>query len=282
MKKSMIQLASAVLALSAFFVLSGCRQLFSEIAAVSKAITVTWVGDFEGSTAVVNNPDAEAGETVTLTITPYKYVKTFVTSISGATLSGTNADKIRTFTMPDGNVNITVTFTQYEEGNIVPEGTIFYAKPSESDGWKYLVAANSTRPDKIFESYSSSMPHYTALLYSNFSFILGKGYENTDKLKALNGDGAAKYCWNLSYIAGGVTYDDWFLPNMAEIKKLDEVVSHTDTNVWYWTSNPYSSTDVGSYYISDACIYKMNNSGSGAEDAQTKNLPYKVWPVRRF
>jgi len=280
MKKRMIRLVCAALALPAFFALSGCRQLFSDIAAVSKAVTINNAGAPEGSTAVVDNPDAQAGETVTLTITPHKHIKSFTISISGATLGAADNVSPNTFVMPDTNVNITVTFTQYVVDDPAPGGKIFYAKSSESDGWKYLVAADSSQVGTKTNFEDGPTTSCTTFYFTDFPLTKGNGKENTEKLitKGLRGSAtAAKYCQAFTW-----SVNNWFLPTLDEMKELDKVLTPgTGSTHEYWTSNP-QLVNTNTLDRADAVIYKMNGLGTGVAEGQTRTLQYKVWPVRRF
>ena len=109
------------------------------------------------------------------------------------------------------------------------------------------------------------------------SKALGSGYQNTLDIVAQTGNVAATcaaaYCADL--VSGGQS--DWYLPSIAEIKTVYNVV-HLELGVGGFPSSGqyWSSSETG------ASNAFSQNFGTGAQFSNTKSSTSYVRPVRRF
>jgi hypothetical protein len=78
-------------------------------------------------------------------------------------------------------------------------------------------------------------------LNGNTSRAVGSGQANTTAMMAQSGftGGAALTCSNYSVTVDGVTYDDWYLPSIDELKFLYNKNDFSES--YYWSSSEYSS-----------------------------------------
>ena len=80
------------------------------------------IAEIENGTVTSDVSEAQAGETVTLTVTPaegYEFETLTVTSGedgTGVKVAATEDASVYTFTMPEGNVNVSATFAEISEG----------------------------------------------------------------------------------------------------------------------------------------------------------------------
>lgn len=134
---------------------------------------------------------------------------------------------------------------KYGEGG----GIIFYDKGEYSDGWRFLEASTTD------VGYSYWCPkQYREGYISGLMNGLGNGYENTQIIIDEFGPESAAGIANSYHNKG---FDDWYLPNRAEMALLYEVLGQKyykklkdvpgwahvrgeggffDDNVFYWTS----------------------------------------------
>ena len=83
-------------------------------------------------------------------------------------------------------------------------------------------------------------------------YAVGRGQTNTNIILAVSGGNAsnsiARMCNDYSVTEGGVTYSDWFLPSICELKKFFDnrvLIGNYDKNAIYRSSNQCSSTISG-------------------------------------
>ena len=168
------------------------------------------------------------------------------------------------------------TFT-YKVGDTGPGGGIifFVDRHDEYSGFTYLeVAPVSTQVQRTWATDVNS--NRTTAVSGADSKALGGGYQNTIDIVAQTGNiaatCAAKYCADLT--SGGKS--DWYLPSLAEIKMIYEVV-HLNLGVggfvsdFYWSSSETTSTEAwlqGLFY--------------GSRAKEQKNFLTYVRPMRKF
>ena len=91
--------------------------------------------------------------------------------------------------------------------------------------------------------------------------------------------GAAKVAEDYSVTDNGVTYDDWFLPSLEELKEMrskkdsiEAAAGVAELNFVYWSSSEFNSTDA-----------KPVDMLSNGNDSNTnKNTQLKVRAIRTF
>jgi hypothetical protein len=169
----------------------------------------------------------------------------------------------------------TSTTFEYKVGDTGPGGgTIFFVdRYNEYPDFTYLeVAPSSTEVQRTWATNSNQI---TAVSGAD-SKALGAGYQNTLDIVAQTGNVAATcaaaYCADLT--SGGQS--DWYLPSLAEIKTVYDVVhlglgvgGFADAN--YWSSSEYIANYVW-----------LKGFFSGNQGQNDKGTTYYVRPVRRF
>lgn len=185
-------------------------------------------------------------------------------------------------------------------------GIIVFDKGEYSDGWRFLEAAPH------FIVYKSNVPtiestfskDYENLYFGFYDFAgedntiictpnasIGAGKENTDLLVAGIGDKSAvtkpgtnyttknycaKACADLVVEHDGVTYDDWFLPSIEELKHYELVYYSNDNNV---LSNLYSAKIASSSTIDEDSIWCLQSDWATKASREDGFL---VLPFRRY
>ena len=206
----------------------------------------------------------------------------------------------------------------YNLGDTGPSGGIIVAVNSDTSGsWKYIEAA----PDSLKGSYPYGYLRDEVITNTRVwtSDELGDGKANTERIVGLFGDEApieensrsqtgteegqtytqyynikgtyaAKACYDYSMEYGSVTYDDWYLPNKAEMDSFYNafLLSHrtgrgVDTGE-YATSSEVSKTECTSFVFVTQPVTDLNISGLYIRkyESQTvaKSKTLAVWPVR--
>jgi hypothetical protein len=181
----------------------------------------------------------------------------------------------KTWTFADGkwSLNVTPVGFAYKVGDTGPGGGIifFVDRFDEYSGFTYLeVAPVSTEVQRIWSV------NQAAAVSGADSKALGAGHQNTLDIVAQAGNVAATcaaaYCADL--VSGGQS--DWYLPSLAEIKMVYDVVN-LNLSVGdfasgnYWSSSEFSATNAWS-----------QNFNYGDQTNYTKALNNYVRPVRRF
>ena len=109
---------------------------------------------------------------------------------------------------------------------------------------------------------------------------IGAGQQNTnDILAGCSSLGiAARVCDDYSIVAGGVTYNDWYLPSIDELTKLGEnkLLIGGFTNDYYWSSSKYVYLPEPEKY---ARLWNFNDNAPGYH---FKGTTCKVRAVRSF
>jgi hypothetical protein len=168
------------------------------------------------------------------------------------------------------------TFT-YKVGDTGPGGGIifFVDRFNEYSGFTYLeVAPVSTQVQRTWATDVNS--NQTTAVSGADSKALGSGYQNTLDIVAQTGNVAAScaaaYCADL--VSGGQS--DWYLPSLAEIKMVYDVL-YVNLGVGgfasglYWSSSEYNSSDSW-----------IQNFMVGVQINYPKTITLYVSPVRKF
>ncbi|MDR1256573.1 MAG: DUF1566 domain-containing protein [Spirochaetaceae bacterium] len=167
---------------------------------------------------------------------------------------------------------------QYKTGDEGPAGgIIFYAKPSRSNGWRYLEAA----PPQI----EFRAPWGLALLdgFIAPSFLdtrseLGTGRDNTEDIAGRSiawenhTDIAAQLCRAVSY--GG--YSDWFLPSKDELMLM--YTNLALKGIGGFSGEPYWTSTESSYEF--ACFQSFREGKQFFNGYKT--MPMYVRAIRAF
>lgn len=165
----------------------------------------------------------------------------------------------------------------YKVGDTGPGGGIifFVDRFNEYSGFTYLeVAPVGTQVTRPWATNVNS--NQTTAVSGADSRALGGGHQNTLDIVAQTGNVAATcaaaYCADLT--SGGQS--DWYLPSLAEIKMVHQVV-HLDLSVGGFAAPEYWSSSESS------AIYAWNHIfGDGIQNVSTKATTNYVRPVRRF
>ena len=166
----------------------------------------------------------------------------------------------------------------YKVGDTGPGGGVifFVDRFDEYTGFTYLeVAPVGVQVQRTWATNVNS--NQTTAVSGADSKALGAGYQNTLDIVAQTGNVAATcaaaYCADL--VSGGQS--DWYLPSLAEIKMVYDVV-HLGLGVggfaadFYWSSSEYSASNAWFQYFINGVQYNNFNKSSN----------YYVRPVRRF
>ncbi len=149
-------------------------------------------------------------------------------------------------------------------------GWIFYDKGSLSDGWRYLEAAPNDQTSRVWGSFPLAVTGADGT-------AIGTGMQNTLDITAGDtlADKAADECAGYSFVNGGITYDDWFLPSIDELNQMYiNLKSHTTPtggfiDDYYWSSTEHSNVE--------AVYLKFTDGGLVNSD---KNNPRQIRAVR--
>jgi hypothetical protein len=158
-------------------------------------------------------------------------------------------------------------------------GLIIYSKPVRTNGWRFIEAYAEDMPVSSFPASTDPADFVYLVKTVNFSCLqdlntgneYGDGFENTIKLNSVCGSdekSAAIYCSNLKKS----TFDDWYLPNKLELKKVMELTGKLSNSI-YISSSVTTINGVTNYYALNMSLFESPwNSG----------VYGKVRPVRRF
>jgi hypothetical protein len=156
---------------------------------------------------------------------------------------------------------------------------IIYSKPVRTNGWRFIEAYAEDMPVSSFPASTDPADFVYLVKTVNFSCLqdlntgneYGDGFENTIKLNSVCGSdekSAAIYCSNLKKS----TFDDWYLPNKLELKKVMELTGKLSNSI-YLSSSVTTVNGVTNYYALNMSLFESPwNSG----------VYGKVRPVRRF
>ena len=176
-----------------------------------------------------------------------------------------------TFTMGSGNVILYAKWIAYTLRDTGPAGgLIFYDKGSYSSGWRYLEAA------PVGQGWASWGTNPYDVQGADGTAI-GTGKQNTVDITDSDSepDKAADRCTDYSIIAGGVTYDDWFLPSKDELNAMYVNLKQQGvgglSNSYYWSSSENSNF-----------LAWIQNFSDGGATTLNKTLSYPVRSVRAF
>jgi len=161
--------------------------------------------------------------------------------------------------------------TEYRVGDYGPAGGyIFYDKGEVSDGWRYLEAA------PYDQAFTAQWGGKGTLIGANQDG-LGAGYVNTPLIVNKLGkpyEYAAQLCSDL--VIG--SYDDWYLPSLAELKLIGTILYNNKIGnlypSWYWSSTEDNKDN--------AWRYTYNTKIKTREVKDLKWNKYIVRAVRRF
>lgn len=161
--------------------------------------------------------------------------------------------------------------TEYRVGDYGPAGGyIFYDKGEVSDGWRYLEAAPY---DQAFTAQWGGK----GTLIGADQDGLGAGFVNTPRIVNKLGNSyeyAAKLCTDLEIDS----YDDWYLPSLEELKRMETNLYKNNIGglypSWHW-----SSTEVDK---NNAWRYNFNKNIKTKAVKGLKNNKYIVRAIRRF
>jgi len=165
----------------------------------------------------------------------------------------------------------------YKVGDTGPGGGIifFVDRYNEHSGFTYLeVAPVSTQVQRTWATNVNS--NQSTAVSGADSKALGGGYQNTLDIVAQTGNVAAtcaaKYCDDLT--SGGKS--DWYLPSLAEIKMVYDVL-HINLGVGGFESGLYWSSSEN-----DSSESWIQNFGVGVQINYPKTITLYVSPVRKF
>jgi tetratricopeptide (TPR) repeat protein len=161
-------------------------------------------------------------------------------------------------------------------------GIIFYDKGQYTDGWRYLEAAPSdigpTHCGRLTDAGTDEVLDYIeGIRTERRGRGIGAGKRNTEILVAeLNRNGESRGAAQLAraYTLNG--YNDWFLPNIDELKLIYENLRKNSLggfrNGWYLSSNVFSSNTV----------FGMKFSDGDYTNFSTYDADNYVRPIRAF
>ncbi len=211
-----------------------------------------WDKDYED---LINRPAAVDGS------------ETKVTAGSGITLSGagTTASPYIVSVPPP------VIVPPLAIGDSYQGGKIFWIDNTGKHG---LIAATSDQIAGV--RWNNGTNRYTGAANDG----LYAGSMNTSLIVATQiadnqtGNFAAKVCADYSVTVGGVTYGDWYLPSLYELKLLYQQKNLVGgfANAWYW-----SSTEANNEFV---FVWYFGNNGTSLYDP--KSLTYNVRAIRAF
>jgi hypothetical protein len=171
------------------------------------------------------------------------------------------------------------TFT-YKIGDTGPGGGIifFVDRFNDYSGFTYLEVAPIGAEVSEFTWATDVNSNQTTSVSGADSKALGAGYQNTLDIVAQTGNVAAScaaaYCADL--VSGGQS--DWYLPSLAEIKMVYDVL-HMNLFVGgfasgiYWSSSEYSAGRAYSQFFNNGAQFDINKGNPEAT---------YVRPVRKF
>jgi hypothetical protein len=238
---------------------------------------------------------------------------------TGNVLVNTNGEYIITYTVNDaaGNTaHVERIVIVYDDGNplvgdIANGGVIFWVNPQ--DDTHGLVAAISCESSDPFFGRLPWRPNLTLAdcqYFGPYQLIgnteIGGGLENTNRIIALNNecDGgvntnyAAYFARN--YVGGG--YNDWYLPNIAEVELIHDnflqirqtvYSENCNQNGWsiafaidqrqIWSSNGALETQIGGQILSHATAgYSYSSFGVFQDWIHNKQDEKYVLPIRAY
>ena len=184
----------------------------------------------------------------------------------------------------------------YDAGSVQTSQYVDSSGKTVDYSWRFLEAApaNASTSTAIFGYYRTISTSSNTTVQSDLdtSIILadhstyngnasvGQGRMNTSQLVNAMGTAAcssssgtdttatyaAKLCDAYSVTVGSVTYDDWFLPSIEELRYIYENLKSKSIGTWsdyYWSSSEYSASSAWSYYFDidcadDNCRYSKN------------------------
>jgi hypothetical protein len=203
------------------------------------------------------------------------------------TVTGLTQGTEYTFTITATNANgpseksaisTSVTSKQIALGDSYGGGKVVYIAPSDPTNPNVvhgIVSAigNQNTNDVWIKGGSTK-----STLNGNTSKVVGSGQANTTAMMAQSGfsGGAALTCSNYSVTVDGVTYDDWYLPSIDELKLMYETQKNTFNYSYYWSSSESSSSN--SWFISTLGTGTERGSISGG----SKDYPTFVRAARSF
>jgi hypothetical protein len=182
--------------------------------------------------------------------------------------------------MPQADISISAAATEkYAPGDTGPAGgKIFYVNSSPAD-WKYMECTTAAIPGSPANAGNngSGIPG-TEFGTPDFGENIGRGKDNTRIILEYyptvpfpTTGLAAQLCDDYSVTAGGVLYDDWFLPSLNE---LIEIVANSGLS--FIGGGAWSSTKDGAGYTK----YVVMSSGTPA--TYWDGNPFDVYAARRF
>ncbi|PKM98894.1 MAG: hypothetical protein CVU79_01190 [Elusimicrobia bacterium HGW-Elusimicrobia-3] len=133
----------------------------------------------------------------------------------------------------DGSTLTGVSTNTFKIGDSYGGGRIFWV---DSKGQNALITATAD------QSGSIKWGNDTAVIGARLDGVYA-GKADTVMISTMQGAGsyAARLCLDYAVTAGGVYYDDWYLPSKTELQLLyaqRDVVGGIGPN-WYWSSNEY-------------------------------------------
>ena len=198
-----------------------------------------------------------------------------------------------TNTVISANTTLYAVFRDYYKvGDIGPAGgTIIYdcdadntdedadgADNLKSDvcGWRYLEAAPTDAP------YGSTAQQYSWGPEENYATgtAIGDGWKNAaifmDEVGYPNTFPSAKACDDYSVTVDGVTYDDWYLPSIAE---LQLVYNNREKVSGYIANGNYCSSSSAVYDGRYIAVWVIDK---GSKDMRTRSGSRYIRPIRAF
>lgn len=161
-------------------------------------------------------------------------------------------------------------------------GYIFYINPNSSnDGWKYLEALSWSIIGDIWGAFEDSdgSPYRIDGAYSP---DIGMGRLNTQDMVKLDQSevSAGKICYDFSIDNNGITYSDWFLPSIGELRLIYKELHLKEKGGYDTVRGIWSSTQ--SEIIDEMSGAYELDFDTGKEYDLRKFFTLQVIPVRAF
>jgi len=160
-------------------------------------------------------------------------------------------------------------------------GWVFYDKGVATEGWRYLAAAAVDAEDKLVWGPGGTDDQFYIMEWPYTP--LGGGLEATNAIVSHanwdNNNYAPTYCANLAH-AG---HDDWYLPNVAELKLIYAVLHVRGFGDFGQDSSLYWSSlggKLGTDYRGDSMYVRITDGQSFSPTTQLDAL--MVRPIRRY
>ena len=279
MKKS-IKTINLLLISAAIAVMAVSCELSSFPGTLFTTHQLTLDGGDHGS--VSGTGEFYVGQDITISATPepgYKFIEWEgdVHAIDGFDAS---SDEKQSLSMPSEDVTLTARWGQLEIGDIGPAGGwIFYIDEADEHDWTFLEAAPSGWYEGSQDPTAEWGDHGTQIGGDANESGIGYGWAASVAIVShMDGEGitgtAAQLCEALVIVHNGTIYDDWFLPSIGELDKMNENL-HLNSVGDFENQRYWSSTESGGSYAEVRFF-------GGLAMGRSKNDHWHVRPIRSF